>query len=259
MQKSAGKFFRDSRAQSTIEFISVLSLLILVFIVILGLVYQKQADTVEFRDFIEAKRICMSLAATINTVSEQGDGYYVYYTFPEKINGYHNFTLAANGPILEIFWSDKSFWTAPITPEARIICMEKGPDAKNRIVNRHGYVYIICPGVDLEPLGYTVSPLQVKGGSSMTMSIDVENAGDEDTNATFNVIFTLINHITGMNDVETTSISGLDAQQVKPASVNMSAPSNQSSYLVIIDVDNTNVVNESDETNNQYNYSLTVF
>lgn len=132
------------KAQSSIEFISVVGFVFLIFMISLIVVWDKQRGAIEEKIFLDAKRVCDSIATNINTISEQGDGYYRYFSIPDKLyGGYdYNITIYPNISRVWIKWDTHSYSASIITANLEIIFIQKGEDKENCVINRGGKVYI---------------------------------------------------------------------------------------------------------------------
>ena len=73
--------------QASLEFILVLGFIMLIFMVVFIVVWEKQKEAIEQKTFLDAQRICHSVAANINTTGEQGGGYYLYFSVQDKLYG----------------------------------------------------------------------------------------------------------------------------------------------------------------------------
>ena len=129
--------------QASMEYILVMGIVMLIFMVVLMVIYEKNSEIVQTKIFLEAKVVTNSIATNINTISVQGDGYYKYFTIPEKLYGEtdYNITLYINS--VELRWGDspdyyytwsKSLITANVNGS-----VNKG---LNKVINCDGTVYI---------------------------------------------------------------------------------------------------------------------
>jgi len=69
------------------ESIMVVGFVMLIFMAIFIAAREKQKEAEQQKTFLDAQRICHSVAANINTISEQGDGYYLYLSVRDKPYG----------------------------------------------------------------------------------------------------------------------------------------------------------------------------
>jgi len=83
----------SDRAQGSPEFTVVVSFVLLVFLVMTLVVFQKQSETYNFQVFLDAKRVASTVASNINMISQNGHGYYRYFSLPEKLYGYTDYDI----------------------------------------------------------------------------------------------------------------------------------------------------------------------
>lgn len=120
----------------------VTGFMLLIFIIVTFSVMQKENDSYRFKVFMDAKRVANSIAENINTISQEGHGYYKYFSIPEKLYGYTSYGINLQGNFLEINWSDQNWATNLITSNVSIIHLEVGEDRTNCVINIGGLVVI---------------------------------------------------------------------------------------------------------------------
>ena len=240
--------FEQSAGQSTIEMIMVIGFILLIFIVVSIAAHYKIIESNEFKTKLDAKRICNSVADNINTISEQGSGYYCHFEIPPEVHGGYEYNITVNGNIVEITCLSgyKYIWsTQVITSNVTVFCLDKG-DKKNRVFNDDGGIIITCNRPDLKPVIDTLKPIVAANNTNITVSIDVINFGPVDSGQ-FTVLF----------DTYAVNVSGLAADQTITVVRNMTTPV-AGDFYVLINVDSNNWVNESIETNNIYNGTIRI-
>ncbi|ODS38518.1 MAG: hypothetical protein A7316_00910 [Candidatus Altiarchaeales archaeon WOR_SM1_86-2] len=128
--------------QVSVEFILVVGFIMLIFMVVFIVVWEKQKEALEHKTFLDAQRICHSVVANINTISEQGDGYYRFFSVPDKLYGEQNYSLTIYKYGVEITWGTEGYaWVeSPITAAAQGR-VHKGEE--NKVMNCGG---VICIG-----------------------------------------------------------------------------------------------------------------
>ncbi len=134
------------KAQGGPEFSIVISFVLLVFLVMTFLTFQKQDETRMTNLFLDAKKAGSRLAGNINAISKNGDGYYRWFSLPGQLYGStdYNFTIEEN--FLSMDYGEGT-WASPLlTNNASIECLSKGEDGQNCIVNEEGKVVVneIC-------------------------------------------------------------------------------------------------------------------
>lgn len=127
--------------QASIELIAVISFLLLIFLVVVATSTQKHRESNALKTLLDAKRVANSVADNINTISQQGPGYYRRFSLPETIFGYTDYdvTIAAN--IVEISWGDQAWSTQTAASNVMVMELRKG-DESNCIVNKNGEICV---------------------------------------------------------------------------------------------------------------------
>lgn len=134
------------KSQGTPEYMMAISFMLLVFLIITFLMIQKQDESYKFKVFLDAKRVANSIADNINTISQEGHGYYRYFSVPEKLYGQLDYDVVVSGTFLEINWSDQNWDAHLITSNVTIVHVEKGENKRICVINRRGNIIIndIC-------------------------------------------------------------------------------------------------------------------
>jgi len=84
----------SSKGQSSVEFIVVLGLVLIVFIVMGIIIQQKIIKSSEFKAHTHSKRIIHSVAKNINEMVTVGSGYHKCFTLPGEIYGSRGYNLS---------------------------------------------------------------------------------------------------------------------------------------------------------------------
>ena len=231
------------------ELIISTAFILLIFIILVLYAHQKITESNEFREILDAKRICQSFASNINTISKQGPNYYRYFSIPLKVYGGREYNLSNYKNIIEISWESKysPFSTSILTENVTIICLDKGMDKKNKILNDDGNILITCYRPDLKPIAETFQPLTARPGENVTISIDIMNFGAKDSGA-FDVKF----------NTTTVRVPGLSYDNTITVSADITVPDMAMNYTIQIYVDSNNEINESIEDDNWYNGTIMV-
>ncbi len=126
--------------QASMEYIMVLGIIMLIFMVVMLIIYEKNSEIIETKTFLDAKRVTTSIVTNINTISVQGDGYYLYFTIPEKLQGYHNYTGSIRGNSVELTWDMLPYsWSqSPITANVNGSIIK----GENKLINCNGDIKI---------------------------------------------------------------------------------------------------------------------
>lgn len=132
----------SGRGQSGLELIVVFGFLLLFFIVVTLFTAEKNTESGEIKMYLDAKKIADTLVDNINTISEQGSGYYRQFSLPEKLYGGYEYNITSYENIVEISWGNKIMSYQTATSKIRIMHLEKGADRLNCIVNKGGRIQI---------------------------------------------------------------------------------------------------------------------
>jgi len=143
----------NKKGQTSIELIISLGFLILTFAIIVILAYDKTSESAEIKVYMDVKRIGESIKDNINTVSEQGPGYYKYFSIPSRIRGFYDYNVSIYGNMLHISWDHRlsPYTTHLISANVTLLELEKGANNRNCIMNDNGLIKIkqICGKVSI--------------------------------------------------------------------------------------------------------------
>ncbi len=242
------------KGQASLELLLSLGFILLVFIVVGLLALWKTADANTLKTYTTAKRTADSFADNINTISEQGHGYYRYFTLPGRLHGQENYTLHSGGNIVEIVWGENQAWARPIiTGNVTVHCLDYGRNYTNRVANEDGRISITCHRPDLFPINESFGASPATGGVANTVSVDVENDAHVDATANFIVRFTNLDRTDGTcaDNHPCTEIGVPGLATGETASVSYTTPAwPAGTYRILVEVDATGAVTESIESNN---------
>lgn len=92
------QFFRmqKSKGQVELEFLSLVSMVLIIFVLIYFLAFQKQLDVQEQRVNIFGKQLCSSLAFEIDQAYSIGTGYEKNVTLPYLLGDNLDYSIAVN-------------------------------------------------------------------------------------------------------------------------------------------------------------------
>jgi|GEM_PF-4047135 len=162
------------KSQGSPEFTVVISFVMLVFLVVVLIVLQKQDESYTFQRFLDAKRVATSIADNINMISINGHGYYRYFSVSEMLHGNTEYNISASDNFLWINYADENTAAPLVTENVTIVHLEKGEDEVNCVSNHHGEVIIndIC-GLSDQGCGVIhVCPVAVCEGPDHNPSCD---------------------------------------------------------------------------------------
>ncbi|MFH1788985.1 MAG: hypothetical protein ABH834_06365 [Candidatus Altiarchaeota archaeon] len=103
------------RGQSSIEFMIVLGIVLVIFIIMGVIIQQKIVSSAEFKMEAQGRRVLYMVAENINEIASVGDGYHKCMTLPGEIYGGRSYRL--------LFYPDEStafletedyIWSVPI-------------------------------------------------------------------------------------------------------------------------------------------------
>ncbi len=253
---------RLNRGQTTIEMIVVVGLILLLFSTVLVIAHRKTVESNNFKLMLDAKRVAQSVADNINTIAEQGPGYYRHFTLTPYLFGGHEYNISIYGNFVEITWegtNEEQRWsTQVVTANVTEYCLDKGGDTKNKVFNYDERILLTCNRADIMVVEGSFKPGTAVSGTDVTVSIDVLSYGVLDVSEKFNVTFTFINSSWWSDSRE---IDGLMVD--KTITVNATIPSLKTGfpagdYNVVIYADPGMLLNESYTGDNLYNATLTI-
>jgi|GEM_PF-2747481 len=197
--------------QASIEMIVTIGIILIIFIICLIFSQTKIKESNEYTMLLDAKRVCKSVADNIDTIAEQGPGYYRYISIPNTIKGGYDYNLLTYSKFVEITWDNPTYspWsTQIITQDVNFCCsgvcngtdkdgsgdgtidkLSKGLYLKNKVFNEDGKIYVSCHMPELRFFEGTFLPTGAEDGENITVRIDVVNYGPVDA-IDFGVRFT---------------------------------------------------------------------
>jgi hypothetical protein len=240
---------RNLKGQSSIELITGIVFLLLIFTLILFLAYQKTRESLMLKSVIDAKRVVKTFAMSINVIAEQGSSYYKYVSIPETLYKNFNYSLTTYGTWVEISWDSKAspLSSSLVTSNVTVYCLDKSMEKKNKILNDNGEIIITCYRPDLKPLPETFKPREVTSGEIVNLSIKVKNSGVVDSGE-FTVLF----------NSQPIVLSSLGVEKTERVKVEYTAPLTPGNYTIPILVDSQDDIYESIEEDNFYNATIEV-
>jgi len=254
---------RNINGQASMEFLVTLGIVLLIFILALLFSHLKMSEINAYKTQLDVERICKSVAYNIDTIAALDDGFYLYFSIPEKILGGYDYNIMTYYNFVEIYGDfPMSPWNIQITTnDTRICCdgscsslgnprrLSKGLDKKNKVYKENGSVYIICYMPELRILKGTILPRYADDVTPINLTFEIENFGPVDANSSFVVYI----NKTGSPLEQYVIVPRLAADSSYFISVNFSAPA-WGNYTVYLDLyDN---VSESIETNNEYGFEI---
>lgn len=95
------------KAQSSIEFLSMISMIALIFAILSGVVVSKQAEVNQYQNTQTAEQIAEKASFEVEMALVQGPGYSRNFTLPEQVGGnYYRLQLEEGNVLME--WEDQN-------------------------------------------------------------------------------------------------------------------------------------------------------
>ncbi len=237
----------NSVGQSALELIIAVAFILMIFIILLFSYQLKLVESNELKMVMDGKRICRSIATNINTISEQGSSYYLYFSIPEKVEGGHDYSVNISNNVVDISWHTFSWSEQIITQNVTLYCLDNGLDVKNKIYSEDEKILILCNRPELIPVLGSFEPRTAYVGEVINVSMDVENfgvVGAGQFTVRFNNTDVLVSEL--RNEEKTTVMAEL------------TMPLSPENYTVRVSIDFNNSINESIESNNIYDGTIQV-
>jgi hypothetical protein len=145
-------FLSKKDAQGSVEIIMSFSMILLLFIIVILITFQKQGEAHDIQVSLDAQRITKTLSENINSISKNGDGYYTYFTLPNYVYGYTDYDFSISSNFLEISYSGINWESQLVTDNITMTPLVKGHDSENCIMNENGRVVVsnVCGSYDAE-------------------------------------------------------------------------------------------------------------
>lgn len=126
------------KAQVSIEFIVLVSVLLLIFIAFLLSSSSLKFRLIGIKSDTEAKELCDDIASEINHAVRAGNGYERRFHVEDSFYGVSNFDISIEGNSVFIDWNKKSVSSMIITNNV-VGDVSKG---WNKINNTNGVIYV---------------------------------------------------------------------------------------------------------------------
>ncbi|MFC2154452.1 CARDB domain-containing protein [Candidatus Altiarchaeota archaeon] len=250
----------ERKGQAGVELIVSFGFILLIFIIIGLLATRTIQDSTQLKIYTDAKRVTDSFSDNINTISEQGSGYYRFFNLPQVLYGLENYTLSVSKNIVEITWGNQYAWARPvINSNVTVHCLDYGRNYTNRVLNDDGRLIITCHRPDLLPVNTSINANPGQGGIINNVSIDVLNSGHIDAEKDFTVMFTNLDRVDGTcagnHPCTGVVVNGLPADKSKIVSY-LTPVWGAGTYRIQVEVDYLDEVLESIEEDNNFNFTL---
>ncbi len=251
---------RSNKGQTTVEMIVVVGLIMLIFILIMLITYTKTVESNDFKMQLDAKRVAQSAADNINTIAEQGHGYYRFFNLPQYLFGGEDYNVSTYGNFLEVNWTSRTgpqaYVTQLITANVSNYCFEKRSGKMTKVFNYGERVIVTCERPDLMLVEDSFTPEDLEFSGSQTITIEVFNYGILEAGA-FNTNFSLYNSSGVLKWTAVNLSSGIPADRRIMITKTISGVSS-GSYNLSIHADSNDTVTESFNGDNWYNATITI-
>jgi hypothetical protein len=253
---------RSNKGQTTVEMIVVVGLIMIIFILVMLITHAKTVESNDFKLQLDAKRVAQSVADNINTIAEQGHGYYRFFALPPYLFGGEDYGLSTYGNFLEVNWTARSgpqaYTTQLITANVSDYCFEKGSGKMTKVFNYGERIIVSCERPDLMIVSDSFVPESRKGKNlvSTGISIDVFNYGILDAGP-FNTNFSLFNSSGGLKWSAINISSGIPADRRMTITETIPGIA-QGIYRLSIHADSGDTIIESFRGDNWYNATLNI-
>jgi type II secretory pathway pseudopilin PulG len=252
---------RSNKGQTTVEMIVVVGMIMLIFILILLITYSKTVESNDFKMQLDAKRVAQSAADNINTIAEQGHGYYRFFTLPQYLFGGEDYNISTYGNFMEVDWISRSgpqaYTTQLITANVSDYCFEKSSGKVTKVFNYEERVIVTCERPDLMVVGDSFTPESLGGTQPLTVSIEVFNYGVRAADA-FKTNFSLFAYPSGeLIWSQVNASSGIPADRRITVRKTISGIPLMGSYNLTIHADSEDLLTESFKGDNWYNATIT--
>jgi len=120
-----------SKAQTSVEFMVVLGIVLVIFIIMGIVIFQKMAVSSGFKLESHGKRVLYSIAENINEMASVGDGYHKCVTLPGELYGGRLYQVLVYPDEATVFLeTGDMIWSAPIAT-MNVSCSIAPPCALN--------------------------------------------------------------------------------------------------------------------------------
>jgi hypothetical protein len=156
------------KSQASVEFLIVLSAVILIIAMMGFFLYQRYIRGDELKIFVQGVRVVNTISDNVNEINMVGSGYSQYFTLPESLYGNRQYTVVFYKNESTVYLKGGSFvrgielvWSAPIStnrlgcviPECNQqcntsindICLKVNGTMTLRVTNEDGMVYLTYP------------------------------------------------------------------------------------------------------------------
>ena len=121
------------KGQGGLEFIMAFGFLMMVLLMASLISIQKTQDSADLKTAMDAKRVGTSIKDNLDTIAQQGPGYYRYFSIPRSLQGGYDYDVRIEGNVIEISYEQNSWSAYLISSNITYNCLTKGYLRKNRV------------------------------------------------------------------------------------------------------------------------------
>ncbi len=246
------------KGQSSME--TLIVFLFIMFILLMVAIYanEKSTEATNIKTETDLRRVADSFADNVNTIAEEGSGFYKYFRLPTQLVGVQDYDVSVYGNLVEVSCNNYSVIDPMVSSNITIACLDKNISKRNKVYNDAEKIFIICSKPELTYLNGSLWLAYANGSlwppnaytnQSVNLTIKVMNFGPVDSGP-FWVLF---------NGTITKRVGSLKSEEaVEVSSSQIKTPLTSGLYPVNISLDYNNSVNESIETNNNFTVYVNV-
>ena len=231
------------KGQVGLELIVALIIILIILILITAYSIDRATESNDMRTFLDAKRVATSVATNLDSIQEQGKGYFKYFTIPEKLYGNYDYNVSIGNNVVDVSWESRAWAVETLAANVTVYCLDYGENEINRVLNKGGYLVVTCNRPNLRLIPESLQYWNIS--QNVTVSFDVENEGHV-ASPGFDVLI----------DSDRRVFSGLAPYE--RIGVNHTLQNVTSGYVVVIRADPDNLIEESIEGDNNASMTITL-
>lgn len=161
------------------ELVSSISFIFLVFMVVVLIVMDKTSEAAAIKTLLDVRRMSETIKDNVNMISQQGPGYYSYFSLPAELSGGYEYDVNITNNVLEVMWGESVWTTRLATSNITVHCLSRGLSVKNRILYGDNGLVVTChlPNIRLDGNDITVNPYHNETRVTLTNDAHVPSDG----------------------------------------------------------------------------------
>jgi hypothetical protein len=88
------RYCKSRSSQISVEFVTVLGLLLMIFMIAVYVIYLKYTRTNDLKVYVDGLMLVTKIADNINTVNMVGDGYWMFFTIPARLYAFSDYNIS---------------------------------------------------------------------------------------------------------------------------------------------------------------------